>query len=257
MDSNCDDMRVGIVGHGAIGSYLVNEILKTPSLSLAFVYDIDKTKTKSIPKRLVLEKIENFYKKKPDLVVEAASQQAAKQLAPLILKHSDLLILSVGAFADKAFEKKTRTLCKKHKILIPSGAIAGLDAIAGVKDKLKTVTLTSTKNPKSLGRKDKRRTLIFSGTAREACKKLPMNINVSATLSLAGIGFDKTKVKVYSDPAVKRNTHEIVAEGSFGDILITTSNLPTPENPKTSALASISAFDTIKRGKPAIVIGYS
>ncbi len=244
-------MQVGIVGCGAIGSYLIRKIQKDHNLQLAFAYDLDKEKTKKVKAPTL------FLPERADIVVEAAGQQAAKEIVPLALRHCNVLMLSVGAFADKKFERKARLLCKKHshKVLVPSGAIAGLDAISAVRESLSSVTLTTTKNPRSLGRKDKKRTLVFSGTAREACIQLPKNVNVAATLSLAGIGFDRTKVMVYSDPSVERNTHEIAAKGGFGEMRTITSNAPSKENPKTSALAALSAFYTLQSQRPAVVVG--
>lgn len=244
-------MRVGVIGCGAIGSYLIKGISESPMLELAFVYDTDKEKTKTLKVPV------GFFPEDADLIVEAAGQKAAKSLVPRAIIHCDVVVLSAGAFSDKRFEETIRRLCKRHghRVLIPSGAIAGLDAIASARAGIKSVVLTTTKNPKSLGRADTKRELVFSGTARRACAQLPKNVNVAATLSLAGIGFDRTKVRVYSDPAVKNNTHEVVARGSFGEIRATTSNVPSRANPKTSALAALSAFYTVQSQRPAVVLG--
>ena len=92
----------------------------------------------------------------------------------------------------------------------------------------------------------KKETVIFEGTASEAIKGFPKNVNVCATLSLAGIGSQKTKVKIITSPDYKANIHEIELEGDFGKLVARTENVPTPENPKTSFLASLSAIATLK-----------
>jgi aspartate dehydrogenase len=87
--------------------------------------------------------------------------------------------------------------------------------------------------------------VIYEGSAREACRRFPQNVNVSAALSLAGIGFDRTRVRIVADPGVSRNVHEIRAWGDFGTIETRTENVPS-QNPKTSRLAALSAIALIR-----------
>ena len=139
-------------------------------------------------------------------------------------------------------------LCKKHKtrLFVPSGAIAGIDMLRAMRSELQSVQIVSRKNPRSFGRADKKPTVIFDGNAREACRLYPKNINISATVSLNGIGFDRTKVKMISDPSCKANTHRLEAVHSFGRMSVELSAIPTA-NPRTSSTAAYSAFDLIKR----------
>ena len=83
--------------------------------------------------------------------------------------------------------------------------------------------------------------VIFDGSAREAVKAFPNNVNVAATLSLAGLGAAQTRVRVIADPSATANTHEIRAKGAFGELTVAISNLPPPRNPKSSYMASLSA----------------
>ena len=141
---------------------------------------------------------------------------------------------------------------------VPSGAIAGIDAIRSVKHLLDSVTLTTTKSPKALAgapffetskiKLDSitKSTAIYEGTAAEAVRKFPANVNVAAVLSLAGIGADKTRVKIVADPQSTMNQHEIVAAGSFGEIIVRVNNVPSPGNPKTSFLAVLSAIECLR-----------
>ena len=233
-------LRVGIIGSGAIGSALCAMVEKEPSLELVFVFDERKEKTsvKSLDEGLALG---------VDLVVETASSEALKQYAQKVLSHADLLVLSGSAFADKKTENAARKRCKEsgHKVFASPGAILGLDGISAVKKMITKSSITTTKNPKGFGRDDKKKTVLFDGTARKACILFPRNVNVASTLALNSIGFDKTRAKIVSDPSVKANTHEIVVEGSFGKFLVRVENKPS-KNPKTSALAAYTTFQMIK-----------
>ena len=151
--------------------------------------------------------------------------------------------------------------CKDFKktIYLPSGAIAGLDGIKSVKNELNSISITTTKHPRSL--KGARffetskinidsissRTIIFEGTAKEAVSLFPANINVAALLSLSGIGSEKTKVIMVADPNTDKNTHHIEAEGKFGKMTFTVENFPDSNNPKTSRLAILSAIETLRK----------
>ena len=98
-------------------------------------------------------------------------------------------------------------------------------------------------------------TIIFEGTAKEAVKAFPANVNVAATISLAGIGVDKTRVKIKVDPTIDRNQHEIKVEGDFGTFTTLVENIPSPENPKTSYLAPLSAIATLKKIASPLQVG--
>jgi len=197
-----------------------------------------------------------------DIIVEAASQDAVKDIALSVLQNrKDLMIMSVGALLDESvFEVLTDAdACKEFKktIYLPSGAIAGLDAIKSVKDELDSLSLTTTKHPRSLkGAKFfetsdtnldtiTESTKIFEGHAHEAVKLFPANINVAALLSLVGLGSKNTLVKIIADPNTDKNTHEITAVGKFGKISIQVQNVPDQTNPKTSRLAILSAIERL------------
>jgi len=129
------------------------------------------------------------------------------------------------------------------------------------------VTLTTSKPPLALEgapyiakkgidlKRINKPTLIFEGSCRQAIEAFPKNINVSATLSLVGIGIDKTKVCIIADPFLNRNVHHIVVQGNFGKIEIKVSNIPSPTNPKTSYLAALSAIATLKKIVSSLQIG--
>lgn len=234
-------MKLGLIGLGSIGSFLKEKIEADSSLELVGILDIDESKR-------TVNSIDELLGQNPELVIEAASFEAVKENAVKVLSKTNFLILSSSALADKELEEKIEKTCKENntRLLVPSGAIIGLDGIAAVKNQLESVEIETRKNPRGFGREDKEETILFEGSARDACKEFPQNVNVSATLSINGIGFDKTRVKIISDPNTKANTHTITAFGAFGKFNIKVEAVPS-KNPKTSSLAAMSAFDLIKQ----------
>ncbi len=206
-----------------------------------------------------------------DLVIESASQNAVRLLVPRALEAGcDVMILSVGALADEELRKKLFRLAQQNncKLYFPSGAVVGIDGINSASAaEISSVTLTTRKPPSGLAgapyvvckgielEKIEKETLLFEGSASEAVKAFPANVNVAATISLAGIGFERTKVRVIADPTLSRNVHEITVEGEFGKFFTRVENLPSPENPKTSYLAALSAISTLKKIMNPVKIG--
>jgi len=234
-------MKLGLIGLGSIGSFLKEKITEDSSLELIGILDVDESKR-------TVNSIDELLEKKPDLVIECADFKAVKENAVKVLSKTNFLILSSSALADKELEDEIEKVSKENntKLLVPSGAIIGLDGISAVKNQLEKVQIETRKNPKGFGREDKEETVLFEGSARDACKEYPKNVNVSATLSINGIGFDKTKVRIISDPDTKANTHTITAFGAFGKFSIKVEAVPS-NNPKTSSLAALSAFNLIKQ----------
>src|SRR5210317_1010883 len=204
--------------------------------TLTHVFDDSKEKSALLVEKLIYkpEIVENSHllSSNPiDIVVEAASQDAVKDASLSILQNKkDLMIMSVGALLDESIYDILSDACEHFKktIYLPSGAIAGLDGIKSVKGQLESLSITTTKHPRSLkGAKFfensdinldeiSSSTVIFEGTAKEAVSLFPANINVAALLSLSGIGSEKTGVKIVADPNTDKNTHHIEAKGKFG-----------------------------------------
>jgi aspartate dehydrogenase len=200
------------------------------------------------------------------LVVECANQEVIRQCADLFLSHGiDLLIMSVGALAQESFLANIARKAKEKgsRIHIPSGAVGAIDALKAAKlHGLEEVTLTTRKPPRSFGKIEgvdlKHLTqprVLYEGKATEAVVKFPQNVNVAATVSLAGLGPEKTKVRVVADPTIDKNIHEIQARGAFGSFEIRLINNPSPQNPKTSFLACLSVVSLLKRIQETIQIG--
>ncbi len=237
---------IGIIGCGAIGTLIAEAVEKgiLPCDRL-ILYDIDSSKVEKLERKLhvptaVTTNVEEMIRLKPTVIVESASQQAAKDYAPKIVAGNvDLIVMSVGALLDMNL--------KSNKIHISSGAIGGLDAIssanlAGVEE----VVLTTRKNPRVLDLDDREEKLVYEGDAHEAVRRFPREMNVAATLALT-VQPEKVKVRVISDPKVDRNVHEIRVKWKHGEMLLQFSNDPHPNNPKTSALSAWSAIRLLRQ----------
>ena len=265
--------NVGLIGCGTIGSELALAIDsgKIKKAALVSLYDEVENVVVELKSKLQNKNTKTFsnfsqFISSPafantDIIIEAASQDAVRKLARTIIQSGkDLIIMSTGALAEPDLLQELLDIASKKEghIYVPSGAVAGIDAIRSVKHLLNSVTITTTKNPKALAGApffEKTRIkpetithkkLIYEGTARDAVKEFPANVNVAAVLSLAGVGMDATKVKIIADPAASVNQHEITANGNFGEINIVVRNTPSPSNPKTSYLAILSAIECIR-----------
>jgi len=254
-------MNLGIIGCGDIGTDVAKAADKMREIKKIYIYDIKKSVSNKLLKKIKKAEIKNVedFLEDVDLVFEGASQDAVRQFSEKILEAGkNLIIMSVGSLFDDKFRTKIEKIAKKKKcrVYIPNGALCGIDGILSANvGGLNEVTLVTTKPPESFGKKLDSRTVLFEGTAREAVKKFPSNINVAASLSLAGKGFDDTKVEIVADPVATRISHKILAHGKFGRLRVELENMPNPNNPGSSYMASLSAISTIKSIIDPIKIG--
>ena len=246
-------MKLGIIGCGAIGTDVAKAADAMKDIEKIYLHDIKKTADEQLgllQKKAVVKPVNEFLED-VDVVFEAASQQAVVQYGITVLEAGkDLIIMSIGSLFDDALRKTLENTARKHhrKIYLPSGAVCGIDGVLAASiEKLDSVTLVTTKPPASLGKSVEERTMIFKGTAREAVKQFPRNINVAACLSLAGVGFDETKVEIVADPVETRISHKILAHGRFGRLRAEVENMPNPNNPQSSYMASLSAIATLRK----------
>jgi len=259
--------RVGVLGCGAIGTEMAMIIDRgeIDGAELVSLYDQDEKKLTHIQGK-ISDRVQQFSDFQEflstegmDLVIECAAPKAVRMLGPEILgARLSLLMLSSGALADSEFFKKISKIAEENesKLIVPSGALGGVDAIRAVRHLLKEVVLTSTKPPRGLigapGFQEWEAVdfveprIIFEGNALQAIQAFPANVNVGVTLSLAGIGPEKTKVKVVADPKAPGNVHEIFARGDFGVFRFRLENKPHITNPRTSYLAILSAIEALK-----------
>lgn len=262
---------IGIVGCGAIGNALLRAV-ESGTLPARVAGVTSRTEKnaramlaafKNSPPYLSLAELIGA----ADLVVEAAGGEVVAKLAEKVFGGGkDLMVISVGALLDhpEILETSRRTGCRLY---LPSGAIAGLDGIkSATVGEISHVTHTTRKPPRGLegapylversisllGLREE--TEVFNGTAREACRGFPANVNVTAAVSLAGIGPDKTRVRIIAVPGLERNCHDIDVEGEFGRLQVHIENVPS-ENPKTGKLTALSIIRAVKDAMDPVRIG--
>ncbi len=265
-------MRIGILGGGVIAR-LILEHLARGELGDFEVCALLGRSEESRGRPLAAQYgvpfvtgLDALLARKPDAVIEAASHDAVREFAgPLLERGIAVIVLSGGALCDDALRSKLEQLAEKAAagrramLYVPSGGIGGLDALKAVcAAGADEVEIAVTKPPaawKGIPYVERSgvdldrltgATTLFDGTAREGVPHFPANVNIAAVLSMAGIGFDRTRLKVVADPALKLNTHTINIRGRTGTIAIKFESVPSPDNPKTALLACYSALAALK-----------
>ncbi len=260
-------MKLGLIGCGNIGQFLLQAINKDgmlPGGKIVSIYTRCEESGVQLAKEFETEtyqSVDALLLSDVDLVIEAATVEAAKEYAIKVLEGGkDLLLSSIGVMADSTFEEEIREVCTRKgvNVFLPSGAIGGLDILKSAKavGGLDTVSITTRKPPGALSKEalDKE-TILFEGSAAEAIKLYPRNINVAIVLSLAGLGANNTKVKIIADPIAIKNSHLIEASGAFGKLKLEIENDPMPNNPKTSYLAALSVLAKLQNKDKYVQIG--
>jgi len=262
-------MEVGIIGCGNIGTEIALFIDKNKDFELKYLFDINKNNINNLKNKMKYNNPEilpfDDLIDNSELIIEAANKEVVKEILKnkyLDKNDKKILFMSTGGLIENL---NLLNKIKNCEIYLPSGAIAGLDAIKAVSGEINSLLLTTTKPIKGLSNspfiiknninidKIKDKTIIFEGNLKEAIEGFPKNINVAATLFLAS-KFKNIKIKIIADPNTKTNTHEIICEGNFGTITSKTENLPS-KNPKTSYLAILSAIQTLRNIKNNVKIG--
>jgi len=258
------EMRLGILGCGTIGGFVLDGVVDGHIHGVEVVAVCgrsDKSKGRDRVRQLGIKWVTDLaglLKEKPEVVVESASHEALEEYGqPILAAGIDLIPTSIGALVDQALLESLKVTAKEKgcKVHIPSGGIGGLDALqAMMQGSVEDVVMTSRKPPvawKNIPFVDKMgidldnlttEKVLYEGSARGCVKKFPQNINIAATLSLAGIGFEKTNIRIVADPAVDKNTHEIFIKGDAGQVSVTMQNFAVPENPKTTYMACMSTL---------------
>lgn len=266
-------MRIGLIGFGTIGKAVTkavdNGLAGDVEITKILVRDTSKVDADFIGRERVTSDPARFFADDIEVVVEAAGHIALKQYAEISLTSGrDLLAVSVGAFADEAFLALTRYAAKrsKQKLLVPSGALGGLDAVSSAAMGSISEVVLEVRKPVAawLGtpaesialRAADEPVCFYEGKAREAVTAFPQNVNVLAALSLAGIGFERTMVKMFVDPTARHNTFHLSSSGEFGEVRLTLKNIPNPDNPKTGRLVIMSLIKSIARLTQPIIIGF-
>ncbi len=266
--------KIGIIGCGAIGSRIAKTIQKefNDAAVVSGLYDIDDDKSLGLAKILGGPQLyKNSLKeiiKSSDFLVECVASRQTRDIIREVLTHKrSILVMSVGQLLNAPDLFKLADKNKCH-LLIPSGALAGLDAIkAASLVNIKKITLTSRKPPLGFAdspyiahkgidlKKITKETVLYDGKVAEAVDYFPKNINVAASLALAANAQHKMRIRIIASPASKTNSHEVEVVGDFGRIVTLTDNVVCPDNPKTSYLAVLSAIQTLKQHLKGVKIG--
>lgn len=267
------DLTLGIGGLGAIGLAVARRIdaNEIPGLKLVAVSARDQEKARraiaglrTSPKLTTLAGLAEL----SDVVLECIPARHFAEIAePAVRLGRIFMPLSVGqllnhmALVDEARRTGAR-------IVVPTGALLGLDAVRAVAEgKVESVRIVTRKPPKGLAgaphliehgismENVQIATRVFSGNAREAIRGFPANVNVAVALSLAGIGPERTSVEIWADPAVTRNTHTIEVKSDSSDLTMTIANIPSAENPATGKITALSAMAALRRLTAPLVVG--
>ncbi len=263
--------KIAIIGCGAIAGFVARSLDTEAGISVAFVViqpgaepDAKAVFGHGTPLCFTVED----FPCRPDLVLDCAGHAALIQHGEQILAAGiDLATVSSGALADARLLQRLSVAAESSaaQLRVVSGAIGALDVLSAARvGGLKSVIYRGRKPPASwLGSPAEDRldlanlttaSVHFSGTAREAALAYPKNANVAASVALAGLGFDDTQVELIADPDVTENIHEVLAEGDFGSFEFRVRGRSLPDNPKSSALAAMSAVrELLNRVSPLVV----
>jgi aspartate dehydrogenase len=266
-------LRVAVGGFGAIGKVVADALDRgIEGLSLSAVSARDTARAEAA--------MAGFMKPVPvlplgrlweeaDIVVECAPAKHLRDLAEPALAHGRIVItLSCGALLDN-FDLAELARRQGGRILVPTGALIGLDAVqaAALGGGISSVQMITRKPPNGLegapylvenqirvsGLTEAK--LVFTGSAREAARGFPANVNVAAALALAGIGPDRTTIEIWADPAVSRNIHRIEVEADAARFSMQIENVPSLENPRTGRLTALSAIALLRKLTSPLAIG--
>ena len=265
-------LKVGIGGLGAIGGALVSRLddgVEGLSLAAVAVRNPDRhraglAKLKLPPAIVSLGELAKVC----DVVVECAPAAVFDDIAgPAIDAGRIFVAASVGALLDRPqlIDKARRT---GAKIIVPTGALLGLDAVrAAAEGDIQSVRMVTRKPPGGLkgapylDGKDidldglTEPLKLYAGPARDGVKGFPANVNVAAALSLAGIGADKTEIEIWADPEITRNTHRIIVESDSARLEMTIENIPSTENPRTGRITALSILAALRALTSPLKVG--
>jgi aspartate dehydrogenase len=264
-------MNVLMIGGGAIGREVLKHIGNDPVIRVTHVLELAQFRERlqaSLGGAIRVISSLAELDVRPDYVLECAGHDAVKQHVPALLRRGlDVALVSVGCLSEHGLPEMLEHAAREGKaqLTLVSGAIAGIDAIASARvGGLDEVVYTGRKPPGGwLGSPAekvcdlstlKTPTVIFEGSAGDAARLYPKNANVAATVSLAGIGLDRTRATLIADPGVTKNIHHVRVTGAFGELEITISGKPLADNPKTSALAAFSAVRALRNRVASVVV---
>jgi aspartate dehydrogenase len=255
-------VKIGIAGTGAIGGAVAKALLEgIDGCKLTSISDVNDAPHIPVPNVDF-----DTLARDNDMIIEALPASVVPELCAAVFKHKKTLVLISSCALLLHPELESQANSSTSRIIVPSGALCGLDGVKGLKEmNIQKAVIASTKAPKGFigaPHVDKMgidvhaidtKTCLFKGNALDAAAGFPANINVAATLSLAGIGAQKTQVEIWADPDATGNTHEITVESEYSTLTTSITSRPDPANPKSSVLAAQSIV-ALLRGLDAPVV---
>ncbi|HVL36082.1 MAG TPA: aspartate dehydrogenase [Burkholderiales bacterium] len=252
-------MRIGLAGLGAIGSRVAQRLEQgLDGLVLAGIAVRDEkaaqAKRAALGLRAPLVPLEQLCLR-VDALLDCASPAAFAGIAAAAIGARTMLVTVNAATLLEHMDLVERARAAGTRIIVPTGALLGFDAVrAAAEGSIRSVRMITRKPPKSLaaalreqGREPSAQAeRVFAGSARDAARAFPSNVNVAAALSLAGIGPDGTEVEIWSDPAVERNTHTVEVDAEAARFTMTIAGVPSPENPATGLLTPLSVIACLR-----------
>lgn len=267
------DLKLGIAGLGAIGMALARAVDegRVPGIRFAAACVRDRGKA---------ERALRDFRTQADLVDPAALSEATDVIVeclppglfatvaePAIERGRVFMPLSIGRLIDH-MHLVDRAAQTGARIVVPTGALLGLDAVrAAAEGTIASVKIVTRKPPGGLAGAPllvqqgisveglEKPVRVFEGSARQAIAGFPANVNVAVALSLAGVGPDQTRCEIWADPGVTRNTHTIIVKSDSSDLTMTIENIPTEENPRTGRITALSALAALRRLTAPLVVG--
>lgn len=251
-------IRIGLIGVGAIGHEVVR-IFRTEELPVEIIALTRRTMPDVNVERWV-HRTDDLIAAQPRLVIEAAGHGAvAEHVIPVLQAGIPVVLASVGALADDDLRRQVTQAAQtgKTSLIFPSGAIGALDYIRTVSHSANLRIRYCSRKPVAAWEdeliarglapdKIDREVILFEGAAREASLSFPQNLNVAMLLALAGPGIEGVEVRVMADPKATGNTHEIEVESAAGQAALIFNNMPSADNPKTSALTALSIVHAMR-----------
>jgi aspartate dehydrogenase len=245
---------VGLIGGGAVAASIASELVADRA-GLRLVAALVRSDAPALPGAVArVETVDELLAAEPDVVVEAASRTAVRELGPAVVAAGvDLLVVSTGALLEDALAARLHALgCRSGaRVVLATGAVAGIDALRAARvGGLDRVEVEQRKPARVLLGAEEAAGLdgpvcVFDGTVREAARAYPATTNILATIALAGLGPERTRVRLIADPAATANHARLRASGSFGSLDVVVENRPSA-NPRSSVLTGLSVVGTLR-----------
>jgi aspartate dehydrogenase len=272
--------RLGIIGAGSLADTVLSTLAEQTMARLDFLSVLvsargrDEARLRldlfaALAKEIVVRtELTDFVADRVELVAECAGHSAVRQHGAAILASgTDLVLASIGSLADDDLRDELQEAARSggSRLMLPAGAVGGVDVLAAARlSGLRSVRYTGRKPPRAWAGTAAEQaidlvglaepTVFFEGTARQAAQTYPQNANVAAIVALAGLGFDKTRVRLVADPGISCNMHEIAVESVCANFTIAVEGRASPTNPKTSLTAGFSVARQILNRTAELVI---